>query len=258
MKYISIIILLLATSSFASASNFIGQERDWHIGGKIYFEEKSGPDFIGTREINKVVKAILNETFHIISDRCDSNAKIMLLKENGIIKMTHYTEKNRPGIGEELHSTLLYTKPRGFYDSETLHQVCPSLFNECSKPPTLEEVVATYNKIIQPDWKFRISKIVFTKNQNGSAFIIAELIHEGKTRIYKNHNPISAGLHMTLVNFLDSSIVTDQKELIYRLNKILKGKMIQITTKKGIIDLEFGISGSQVRIRAGEILRLAK
>src|SRR3972149_10563025 len=96
----------------------------WRIGGKIHFEEKSGPGYIGTQEINKITKTILKENIKIETDTCFNNSKIMLKKENAKIIMTHYVERSRPEIGEETHATLLYTKPRGFYNSETLKQVC--------------------------------------------------------------------------------------------------------------------------------------
>ncbi len=36
--------------------------------------------------------------------------------------------------------TLLYTKPRGFCDSETLEQVCDTPFGKCESPQTIENV----------------------------------------------------------------------------------------------------------------------
>ena len=230
----------------------------WRIGGKIHFEEKSGPGYIGTQEINKITKTILKENIKIEADTCSNNSKIMLKKENAKIIMTHYEEKSRPRIGEETHATLLYSKPRGFNNSETLKQVCGGLFEKYETPPTIQSVVKKYSAIIKPEWKLKISEIVLIKGRNNSAYIAAKLLLNGRENIYNGNKPISSGLHITLVNCTDASILSDHKisnQLIEKLNLALKNKMVKIATKHGVVDLEFGISGALWRIRAGEIIK---
>jgi len=228
-------------------------DEEWRIGGKIHFEEESRSDYIGTKEINNITKNILKEILNIYADSCSDNAKIMLKKEFGHLKMTHYEEKSRPGTGEELHATLLYTKPRSLCRSETLQQTCASLFGKCESPPTIESVARAYSTIIAPAWKFRISGVILEKSQTGASYIIAKLLFDGRNNIYKDGKPISAELHMTLVNVADGSVWAHNKmkgQLIKKLNKELKGKLIKVATKNGISDLEFGISGTPWRIRA--------
>lgn len=93
-------------------------------------------------------------------------------------------------------------------------------------------------------------------HENGThSFISAKLLFEEKTRLYKDNKPISATLHLTLVNCSDSSIFTSRginKPLIEALNKELKDKMVKVAARNGIADLEFGYSGSSWRIRAEE------
>lgn len=226
------------------------------IGGKSHFEEESGSDYMGTREINKITKDVLNELLPIESDSCAPNAKILLIREDGAIKMAHYEEKSKPGMGEELHATLLYTKPRGFCDSETLEQIRDHLFEQDERPLTIERVAKAYSAIIKPEQRFTISEVILTKSESGPTFIIAELLFDGRKNIYKGNKPISAGLHMALVNCNDSSLLASETisdPLIQSLNKALKDKMIKVATQHGVADLEFGISGSSLRMRAGEL-----
>lgn len=230
------------------------KEIEWRIGGKIHFEEESGPDYIGIKEINQFVKESLKNLITIKNGASAPNAKIMLIRDGDQIIMTHYEEKSRPGIGEEMHATLLYTQPRGFCNSETLKQVCKNLFETCDFPPSIERVAKTYSSIIKPEWKFKISEVVLTKSGTGSSFIIAKLLFDGHENIYKDNNPISAGLHMTLVNSDDSILEVNDigNLLISDINKYLKGKFVKIAERNGIADLEFGMSGSSWRIRAEE------
>lgn len=69
-----------------------------------------------------------------------------------------------------------------------------------------------------------------------------------------DNKPISAGLHMTLVNFDNSIQISNEigNLLLNKINLAIKDKMIKIAKKNGMADLEFGISGSSWRIRAGE------
>ncbi len=250
-----------AISSLSSESKQVNNnEIEWRIGGKIHFEEESGPDYIGTKEINQIVKDVLKKLTVFNVDLCSSNAKIMLKRDRNEIIMTHYEEKSRPGIGEEMHATLLYTRARGFCNSETLKQVCKNLFETCDFPPTVESVAKTYGSIIKPEWKFKISEVVVTKNIEGPSFITAKLLFDGHENININNKPISAGLHMTLVNLDDSSILTTSgigDFLTKELNGYLKNKMVKIAKRKGVADLEFGMSGSSWRIRAGERVSLS-
>ncbi len=248
--------LTAATNDFSSESNkLVNRENlEWRIGGKIHFEEENGPDYIGINEINNIVKNVLREFINISIDSCSHNAKIFLKKQAGEIQLSHFMEKSRPGIGEEMHATLLYTQSRGFCSSETLKQVCQNLFDRCDVAPSIENVAARYSSIIKPEWKFKISEVVLTKSSNGNSFIIANLIFEDRPNLFMDNKPISAGLHMTLVNFDDSIQVSNEigDPLINKINLALKDKVIKIAKKNGIADLEFGISGSSWRIRAGE------
>lgn len=229
-------------------------ELQWRIGGKIHFEEESGADYIGIKEVNKLARTSLKTIINIDDDTCAENAKILVKKEASKIQLTHFEEKSRPGLGEEMHTTLLYTQSRGFYDSETLKQVCKTIFGQCDFPPTIESVASRYNSIVKPDWEFEISEAVLTKSSNGSSFIMLKLLFEEQDRLFYEENPISAGLHMTLINFADSTLISDENaiSLVDEINQVLKDKKIKIGQKNGIADLEFGISGSSWRIRAGE------
>lgn len=246
-----------ATSSLSSESKQVNNnDIEWQIGGKIHFEEESGPDdYIGTKEINQIVKDVLKKLTVFNVDLCSSNAKIMLKRDRNEIIMTHYEEKSRPGVGEEMHATLLYTRARGFCNSETLKQVCKDLFETCDFPPNIESVAKTYGSIIKPEWKFKIAEVVVRKNIDGPSFISTKLLFDGHEYIIINNKPISAGLHMTLVNLDDSSILATSEAVDFltrELNEYLKNKMVKIAKRNGVADLEFGMSGSSWRIRAGE------
>ena len=249
-------ISLEGTGSLSSENKqaLKGSDIEWRIGGKIHFEEESGPDYIGIKEVNKVVRDALKRSVNIKVDVCSDNAKILLKREADEIQMTHYVEKSRPGVGEEMHATLLYTQARGFCNSETLKQICENLFERCDVPPSIENVAAKYSSIIKSEWKFKIAEVFLTKSASGPSFIMAKLLFEGHERLFKDNKPISAGLHMTLVNFENSILASDEISdlLINEINLVIKDKMIKIAKKNGVADLEFGISGSSWRIRAGE------
>jgi hypothetical protein len=209
---------LIENSSFAS-------KRDWRVGGKIYFEHESGLDYIGITEINNITKSILKTLIPIESDSCDSRSKILIKNHNNKITMTHYEEKNRLGMGEETHATLLYTKPRGFCNSETLTQICSSLFKNCDSPPSIQELAKIYSTILKPEWKFKITQVALTKSSANSSCIIAKLELDGHENIYRDNKPISAGLHVTLANFADDAILKKDgigDRFIKNLNERLK------------------------------------
>ena len=258
------IILFLSTvllaacnhSTMQNTHQFLPQQdKGWKIGAKIHFEVESGHDYIGLKEINALTIDALKSVLHIAKESGDNNAKILLKRENDNIIIDHYTEKSRPNVGEEMHATLLYTSPRGFHSSETLEQVCNVLFKNCETPKDVESVSAKYNAIIKPSWRFKISEIVVTKNDKSPSFIMAKLVFNNHENIYLGDKPISAGLHMTLVNCEDSSILEDPvivDKLTKKLNEDLKGKFIKIAVKNGVADLEFGMSGEAWRVRAGQ------
>ena len=230
---------------------------NWKIGGKIQFEEEGDVDYIGTTEINKLTRETITKLFDVKVDSCAHNAKALLKKENGLIILTHREERSIPGIGEEMHATLLYTSKRVENGHETLHDIYNNLRQvDGSLPqdqtPTLEQVANAYQKIIKPEWKFQISDIQLVSNDAG-IFIFAKLEFNNQDEIQNYHgNPISGNfLHMTLA-MIDPSM-TEEIEKIQVVVSILKdtlpGKTIKIGNKNGYADLEFGISGSSVRLR---------
>lgn len=228
------------------------QDTAWKIGAKIHFEENSGGGYIGLKEINKTTKSILKSVLKIKEDSCTDNAKVLLKKEDGEIKLSHYVEKITPNVGEELHATLLYTRPRSSHNSETFSQVCGVLFKNCKTPPKIETVAEKYNEIIKPSLHFKISGIALVKNEGGS-YIVAKLLSNGHESIYNGDKSISAWLHMTLVNCVDDSILANPAivdQIVKKLNQKLQGKEIKIAAKHGVADLEFGLSGNYWRIRA--------
>ena len=236
-------------------NDIVANDASWRMGAKIHFTESSGTDYLGIKEVNKITKDALKSLLKIDKDSGADNAKILLKKEGDKLIMTHYEEKSRPDIGEELHATLLYTRARGFHNSETLHQVCHAIFKDCHESPPIENVVKEYNYIIKPDFKFKISEIILTNSSTGRVFIQAKLRLNERENIYKGNKAISGGLHMTLVNCEDNSLFLNSdigKKLIEKLNKALRGQTIKIGTKDGIVDLEFGLSGQPWRIRAGK------
>ena len=84
---------------------------------------------------------------------------------------------------------------------------------------------------------------------------MAKLLFEGHENIYKEGKPVSAGLHLTLVNCMDDSILGDEAvnaRLVEKLNEVFRGKMIKVSVRHGVSDLEFGMSGSSWRLRAGK------
>ena len=229
----------------------------WRIGGMIHFEEQSSDETIGILEINTITRATLQDLFDIKMDSCANNAKALIKKENDNTIITHYESKSKPGIGEEMHATLLYTSKRFGDEYETLHDIYQNLAEvdenlPRKQPPTLDQVANAYEKIIKPDWKLSISDVEYINIKTGAG-IIAKLRFEGRDiLINKNGNPISGqGLHLTLA-IVDSSMLPEAEKInlvVLKLKEKLSGKMIKIGNRNGLADLEFGISGSPDRVR---------
>lgn len=232
-------------------------QNSWKIGGKIHFEEQSSVDYVGTVEINELTRKTIKDYFDIQIDSCAHNAKALLKKENNQIILTHREERSKPGIGEEIHATLLYTSKRVENGHETLRDIYDNLVQvDASLPqdhaPAVEQVADAYQKIIKPDWKFQISDVEFISGKTGSG-IVAKLRLDGRDEILnKEGNPISGDfLHLSLV-MIDLSAISETdaiNQFVLRLREKLSGKMIKVGNRNGHADLEFGISGSTDRIR---------
>jgi len=165
------------------------------IRGKIHFEEESSADYVGTIEINEFTRKTIINYFDIQIDSCANNAKALLKKENDQLVLSHYEERSKPGIGEEMHATLLYTSKRVENRHETLYDIYDNLRQiDASLPqdpaPAVEQVAGAYQKIIKPDWKFQIIDVEFISGKTGSG-IIAKLQIDGRDEILNNkRNPI--------------------------------------------------------------------
>ncbi len=259
--FLATILLSACNHSMHEAKHDVQTQQDkcWKIGAKIHFEEESGNDYIGLKEINAFTKDALKSVLSITKESCENNAKILLKKDKGGIAIDHYTEKSRPNIGEEMHATLLYTSSRGFCDSETLKQICPVLFKDCHSPIAIEDVNTKYQAIVNPDWKFKIEEIKVYENKKSITFS-AILSFEDHKNIYFKDKPISAGLHLTLIQCFEPSIFNKQtiQKCLDTLNHNLKGKFIKIAAKNGVADLEFGMSGQPWRIRSGQKIEFKK
>ena len=155
----------------------------WAIGIKLHFEEESGSDYIGINDMNAASQQVIKSSLPVIRSTCAKNAKIQLVRFHNGIEITHYTEKMNPLIGEEMHATILYTRPRGFCDSETLTQVCPHLFDSCITPPSIEATQKRYQAMIHPDWRLVINTIYVFKGK-GTITFSASLLLQGKSNIY--------------------------------------------------------------------------
>lgn len=230
---------------------------DWKIGGKIHFEEESSSDYIGAIAINELTRQTIKRFFDIQVDSCANNAKALLKKENSQIILTHREERSKPGIGEEIHATLLYTSKRVERGHETLHDIYNNLrqVDESlpqDRAPTVKQVANAYQNFINPDWQFQISDVQLISNNTGS-FIIAKLELNGQDEIQNNQgSPISGDfLHLTLA-MIESSMSQEMGKIqlvVSELKRTLAGKMVKIGNKNGYADLEFGVSGSSARIR---------
>jgi hypothetical protein len=255
--YVVVIKCVFLSILFSFSGCFAEERGNWKIGGKIHFEEQNGINYIGIVPINNIMRKILHETFDVQSDFCFDNAKVVIKQENGRFVIRHYEERKRPGIGEEMHATLLYTSKQTGDSHETLKDLCTNLAQgdktfSCKVAPTLEQVASAYHKIIKPDWQLEISDIVFWKSSI-SQVIVAKLLFNDRDKIVNEQGkPVSGkSLHMTLLN-VDSSVVIEKKkieEIITKLKEKLLGKMIKIGERNGLADLEFGISGSSHRVR---------
>lgn len=230
-------------------------EKDWKIGGKIHFEEEDGIGYLGTRTLNRFTKNVLKEIFQIDKEKCADHAKLLFMRDaNGKFAIHQYEEKTSPGVGEEMHATLLYTNKRFENGHETLKDIYENLKAiDSSLPhdraPTVKQVANTYRRIINPDWKFEISGVEFIKAGTGN-LIIARLLLNGKDEIVNNRGQSITGnfLHLSLVNVHSSALINDCEDKISKvvelLNKALSGKFIKIADNNGRADLEFGITGS--------------
>ncbi len=232
-------------------------ELEWKIGGKIHFEEHNSPGCIGVVEVNEMTRDILKEVFPVTTDTCAPIAKPLLKKEQGGFVIRHYEETSRPGIGEEMHATLLYTSKRAVDAHETLRDVYEHLLNvdgtlPRDQPPTVEQIANAYQKIVSLDLKFEISNVEFVTGKTGNA-IIARLLVRGKNELVNKYGqPVSGNfLHATLVNVDPSAVQETEKieRVVSQLQKKLSGKALRIGSRGGLADLEFGISGSAQRIR---------
>lgn len=230
---------------------------DWMIGGKIHFEEQSASDYIGIVEINELTRKVIKKFINIQVDLCGCNAKVLLKQENDQIIISHKEERSKPGIGEELHATLLYTSKRVERGHETLRDIYDNLRHaDPSLPqdraPTVEQVANAYQKIIKADWRLRVSDVQLISNEAGS-FIIANLKLDDRDEILNDQGlPVSGDfLHLTLA-VIDPSIpsrVDKIRPIVSELKEALTGKMVKIGNKNGYADLEFGLSGSGTRVR---------
>jgi len=253
--------LLFSLSSFVycaepSHQPTLSNESQWKIGGKIHFEEQGSPRCIGTVEVNEITREEIKQIFPVAEDSCAHNAKPLLKKDNERFVIRHSEERSRPGIGEEMHATLLYTSRR-FNEHETLQDIYENLVQvdetlPHTEPPTVEQVANAYQKILSPDLTFDISKVEFIQGQTAGV-IVAKLMLQGKDEIVNKYGkPVSGKfLHMTLVN-VDSSAAPESEKitfLVKNLNKRLSGKRLAIGHKDGKADLEFGLSGSAQRVR---------
>jgi hypothetical protein len=262
MKRLVGLLFFISSSCFGFAETPMeNSSKDWKIGGKIHFEEQSSADYIGTLEINELTRATIKDFFDIKSDSCAHNAKVLIKKDNDKIVITHREEKSKPGIGEEMHATLIYTSKRVDDEHDTLRDIYDNLMEvdgnlPSEQPPTVEQVANAYQKIIKPDWKLLISDVEFISGKTGSG-IIAKLRFNGqKELLNEKGKPISSGyLHLTLA-MVDPSAISERDKInhvVLELRKKLSGNMIKIGNKNGLADLEFGVSGSKDRIRPSPI-----
>jgi hypothetical protein len=236
--------------------------QNWRIGGKIYFEEQSSIDSIGTMEMNAFTRKAIKDHFDIQMESCAHNAKVLLKKENDQMMLTHREESSKRGIGEEMHATLLYTSKRFENALQTLRDIYDNLREvDAQLPqdhaPTVQQVAEAYQKILQPDWKFQIVGVEFVsgKSKNGANVncIVSKLQFEGKEEIMnaEGHSISCNFLHVTLAN-IDASVASESDKIqliVSDLKEKLSGKWLKIGNRNGQADLEFGISGSKDRVR---------
>lgn len=247
-----------AKELFQQADSFIQKHDDFpKIGGKIHFEEKSSIDYLGTLDLNLLTRDVLKEHFIIKDDSCAPNAKALIKQDNGDYFIKHYEERSVPGLGEEMHATLLYTSKRVESGHETLKDIYQNLVEvnknlSIDRTPTVEEIAQAYHAIIKSDWKFEISDVEYIIGKTGSC-IIAKLLYQGKGEILNEKGKAISGnfLHLTLVN-VDLSVSSETEKInlvVAKLKEKLIGKKIKIGDRGGLADLEFGVSGSKDRIR---------
>ena len=236
------------------------EESGWKIGGKVHFEEQNSPGSIGTIEINRITREIVKEVFPVTADTCSPNAKALLKKEQGSFVIRHYEETSRPGIGEEMHATLLYTSKRAVDAHETLRDVYENLLHvdktlPRNHPPTVEQIAQTYQKIISASLRFEISGVEFIVGKTWSVIVAKLLVHGRGEFVNKYGQPVSGNfLHMTLVTIDPSAAHETEKieHVVSKLQETLSGKILRIGNRQGQADLEFGLHGSAQRVRPSD------
>lgn len=259
--------LLCGCSSRMDAKNAVPlkeqEEASWKIGGKIHFEEHDGPDYLGLISINQRTREAMREIFHVEKqeDVCAGNAKALLKRnKDGTFIIFHREELQNPGVGEEMHATLLYSRRHVANGHETLKDIYPYLQEveeglPRDKAPTVSQIAQAYQKIIKPEWRLVIADVVFMKGGTGSC-IIAKLLLNGKDEILnQNGHPVSGNfLHLTLASLHPSALSTVEDEtsidrVVLILKEALRGKSVKIADVNGQADIEFGISGSTPKER---------
>lgn len=87
-------------------------DNDLKIGAKIHFEEESGRDYTGLKEINAFVRSILKSTLRVTQELGDHNTKILLKRKADGVQIDHYTEKKLPDARrrDACHTYLHNTK----------------------------------------------------------------------------------------------------------------------------------------------------
>ena len=236
----------------------------------MHFERRDGTGYLGLETLNSETVISLEEIFKVDKKNihCASDAKVLLKFEDKFI-ISQYEEKSCPGKGEEMHATLLYTNRRDLTGNgheilsdvyKYLRESDPSLSAE--QVPTVAQISNVYQKAINLEQKFVISDVVFLKGTTGSG-IIAKLLCNGKDYITDiKGNPISGGfLHISLVIISPSVSMTEEVDkMINQVVEILKKKLIdksvKITQVDGLIDLEFGVTGSKPEERIRPVMAI--
>lgn len=264
----TLLTILCGCSSRVDAKNAVSskehEDAAWKIGGKIHFEEHDGSDYLGLISINRRTREAMREIFHIEKkdDVCADNAKALLKrKPEGTFIIFHREELQNPGVGEEMHVTLLYTRKRMAMGHETLKDIYPYLQEidgglPRDRAPSVQQIAQAYQEIIKPDWRFVIANVVLFKEATGGGVISAQLLRNGKEEILnQNGHPISGNfLHLTLASLHPSALSTVEDEaaidrVVLILKEALRGKFVKIADVNGQADIELGISGSTPKER---------
>jgi len=243
--------------------DFCCEDLAWKIGGKIYFEENDGINYLGLITLNRNTLDVLSAIFQVgeVNKKCASNAKVLIDKDsNGEFVISHYEEKRNPGVAEEMHATLLYTSKRVQNGHETLKDVYENLKEiDFSLPddraPTVKEIAKTYQMILNPDLEFSISGVVLLRGDAGNVIVAKLIVNDTDEIVNENGHSVSGSfLHISLANVQQSVLQNSEDEekvnkAVLVLNEELSGKHVKIACKNGQADLEFGISGSSLEDR---------